>query len=110
MPRKITFEKMSEKLDKVEKKRAKHKAEIEAIDKEYKELSKAVAAERERICTDKLVKVGEIVRKYFGEEIAYSEFEETMKALMLMSEVRDFIASEKIKHKDKSESNKGVCG
>lgn len=110
MPRKITLEKMSEKLDKVEKKRAKRQTEMEAIDKEYKELSKAVAAEKERVRTDRLVKIGEVVCKHFGENITYSEFEEMINALMLISEVQDFILSEKAKCKDNSPNDKSVCG
>ena len=110
MPRKITLEKMSEKLDKVEKKRAKRQTEMGAIDKEYKELSKVVAVEKERVRTDRLVKIGEVVCKHFGENITYSEFEETMNALMLISEAKEFILSEKAKCKDNSQNQKSVCG
>ena len=110
MPRKITLAAMSEKLDKVEKKRAKRQTEMEAIDKEYKELSKAVAAEKERVRTDRLVKIGEVVCKHFGENITYSEFEEMINALMLVSEVKEFILSEKAKCKDNSQNEKSVCG
>lgn len=110
MPRKITLEKMSERLDKVEKKRVKRQTEMEAIDKEYKELSKAVAAEKERVRTDRLVKIGEVVCKHFGESITYSEFEETINTLMLILEVKEFILSEKAKCKDISQNEKSVCG
>lgn len=110
MPRKITLEKMSDRLDKVEKKRVKCQTEIEAIDKEYKELSIAVAAEKERVRTDRLVKIGEVVCKHFGENVTYSEFEETINALMLISEVKEFILSEEAKCKDNSQNEKSVYG
>ena len=110
MPRKITLEKMSEKLDKVEKKRAKRQTEMETIDKEYKELSEAVAAEKKRIRTDRLVKIGEVVCKHFGENITYLEFEKTIGSIMLISEVQEFILSEKIKHENNSENVESVCG
>lgn len=109
MPRKITLEKMSERLDKVEKKHVKRQTEMEAIDKEYKELSKAVAAEKEHVRTDRLVKIGEVVCKHFGENITYSEFDETISTLMLISEVKEFILSEKAKCKDIPQNEKSVC-
>lgn len=110
MPRKIALEKMSERLDKVEKKRTKRQTEMEAIDKEYKELSKAVAAEKERVRTDRLIKIGEVVCKHFGDDITYSEFDEAMSTLMLISEMKEFILSEKAKCKDNSQNEKSVCG
>ena len=110
MQRKITLEKMSERLDKVEKKRAKRQTEMEAIDKEYKDLSKAVAAEKERVRTDRLVKIVEVVCRHFGDDITYSEFDEAMNTLMLISEVKEFILSEKAKYKDISQNENSICG
>lgn len=110
MPRKITLEKMSERLDKIEKKRAKRQNEMEEIDKEYKGLSKAVAAEKERVRTDRLMKIGEVVCKHFGDDITYSEFDEAMSTLMLILEVKEFVLSEKSKCKDIPQNEKSVCG
>ena len=105
MPRKITLETMIAKLEKIEKKREQHQAEMNSIDEEYQKLYEIVVAEKNRIRTDRLVKIGEVVCKYFGEDITDSEFEEAVKSLMLISEAKDFITSEKVKREqDSSES------
>ena len=64
MPRKITLETMEERLEKAAKKKASMKAELESAEQNYKEIANAIAAEKKRIRSENLIKLGEIVCRY----------------------------------------------
>ena len=79
MPRKITLETMEARLEKAAKKKASMKAEMESADKEFREIETAIAAEKKRIRNENLIKLGEIVCRYYGEDITAESFEEILK-------------------------------
>lgn len=79
MPRKITLETMEARLEKAAKKKASMKAEMESADKEFREIKTAIAAEKKRIRNENLIKLGEIVCRYYGEDITAESFEEILK-------------------------------
>ncbi|MCM1166139.1 MAG: hypothetical protein NC299_14310 [Lachnospiraceae bacterium] len=78
MPRKITLESMEAKLERAAKKKASMKAEMETADKELREIETAIAAEKRRIRNENLIKLGEIVCRYYGEEMTAERFEEIL--------------------------------
>lgn len=64
IPGKITLESMEARLEKAAKK-ASMKAEIKSADKKFREIETAIAAEKKRIRNENLIKLGEIVCRYY---------------------------------------------
>lgn len=79
MPRKITLETMEARLEKAAKKKASMKAEMESAEQDYKEIANAIAAEKKRIRNENLIKLGEIVCRYYDEDMTAERFEEILK-------------------------------
>lgn len=75
MPRKITLETMEARLEKAAKKKASMKAEMESAEQDYKEIANAIAAEKKRIHNENLIKLGEIICSYYGEDITAERLE-----------------------------------
>lgn len=78
MPRKITLETMEARLEKAAKKKASMKAEMESADKELREIETAIAAEKKRIRNENLIKLGEIVCRYYGEDMTAERLEKIL--------------------------------
>ena len=79
MPRKITLETMEARLEKAAKKKASMKAEMESAEQDYKEIANAIAEEKKRIRNENLIKLGEIVCRFYGEDMTAESFEEILK-------------------------------
>ena len=79
MPRKVTLETMEARLEKAAKKKASMKAEMESAEQDYKEIANAIAEEKKRIRNENLIKLGEIVCRYYGEDMTAESFEEILK-------------------------------
>ena len=79
MPRKITLETMEARLEKAAKKKASMKAEMESADKEFREIETAIAAEKKRIRNENLIRLGEIVCRYYGEDVTAERLEKILK-------------------------------
>ncbi len=78
MPRKITLETMEARLEKAAKKKASMKAEMESADKEFREIETAIVAEKKRIRNENLIKLGEIVCRYYGEDMTAERLEKIL--------------------------------
>ncbi len=78
MPRKITLETMEARLEKAAKKKASMKAEMESAEQDYKEIANAIAEEKKRIRNENLIKLGEIVCRYYGEDMTAESFEKIL--------------------------------
>ena len=78
MPRKITLETMEARLEKAAKKKASMKAEMESAEQDYKEIANAIAEEKKRIRNENLIKLGEIVCRYYGEDMTAERFEKIL--------------------------------
>ena len=78
MPRKITLETMEARLEKAAKKKASMKAEMESADKEFREIETAIATEKKRIRNENLIKLGEIVCSYYGDDMTAERLEKIL--------------------------------
>lgn len=76
MPRKITLETMEARLEKAAKKKASMRAEMESAEQDYKEIANAIAEEKKRIRNEKLIKIGEVACRYYGEDLTAERLEE----------------------------------
>lgn len=75
MPRKITLETMEARLEKAAKRKASMKAEMEFAEQDYKEIANAITAEKKRIRSENLIKLGEIVCRYYGDDMTAERLE-----------------------------------
>lgn len=78
MPRKITLETMEARLERAAKKKASMKAEMESADKEFRKIETAIAAEKKRIRNENLIKLGEIICRYYGEDMTAERLEKIL--------------------------------
>lgn len=93
MARKRSIETINKELDKLENREKSLQTDINSVKSEKEKLlgERNEILEKER--REKVDKIAEIVYEYFGENITSDKFRETLKYILAVDEVKEFIKS-----------------
>ena len=94
MARKRTLASIEKDLSIARSRKESAQSELDKAAKYEENLLNELKAEQDKIRAENLSKIGEIVYKYFGENISPDKFEEIMELLFTIEEVKSFIKSE----------------
>ncbi len=97
MPRKVDMDIMKSKLTRINERTKEAETELKKLEDSKKELQAKIEAEERKIRTHNLCGIGGLVHKYFGENLTPEDFKEMLDFLFTVTEVKEFVDSEKEK-------------
>lgn len=97
MARKKDVNEMRERLARLNERTKLAEAERKRLEEKRKKIQNLIAEEERKKRTHNLCEIGGLVYKYFGKNLAPSEFKEMLDFIFAISEVHDFVNSEKEK-------------
>ena len=88
---------MQEKLARLNERAKSAEAELKRLEEKRKKIQNSIAEEERKRRTHNLCGIGDLVYKYFGDDISPEEFKEMLDFLFAIDEVQSFVTEEKEK-------------
>ena len=97
MPKKNDVGEMKEKLARLNEHAKLAEDELKRLEEKRKKIQNSIAEEERKKRTHNLYGIGDLVYKYFGDNISPEEFKEMLDFLFSIDEVQSFVTEEKEK-------------